>query len=87
MRFSKGEKGGESRPNLVTKQFVKECRWVRMGKMEDMMIGMMNTQMSYLLFGIDTKSTPHAINKQCRLLDKNKPSLSMDSIISHSYHN
>ncbi len=83
MRFSKGEKGGESRPNLVTKHFVEECRWVRKGKMKDMTIGMMNTQMSYLLFGIDTKLTPHAINKQCRLLDKNKPSLPMDSIIIH----
>lgn len=83
MRFSKGEKGGERRPNLVTKHFVEECRRVRKGKMEDMTIGMINTQMCYLLFGIDTKSTPHAINKQCRLFDKNKPSLSMDSIISH----
>ncbi len=30
--------------------------------MKDMTIGMMNTQMSYLLIGIDTKLTPHAIN-------------------------
>lgn len=44
-------------------------------KMDNMTIAMINTQMCYLLFGIDTKSAPHAINKQWRLVDKNKLSL------------